>query len=106
MLFENLTRSAAGAKVIVMEVIEHIRDIYSLPGFRAAARVKQHPFDPYGLVVTLKRRQKKRFAGVAAMPSTGSGTAESILCGTWTAVQGTSILNLNIGGFIAANVRP
>lgn len=89
-----------------MEAIEHIKDIYSLPGFRAAARVKQHPLDPYGLIVTLKRRQKKRFAVVAAMPSAGSGTAEPILCGTWTAVQGTSTLNLNTGGFIAANARP
>ncbi len=92
--------------MIIMDAIEHIKDIYSLPGFRAAARVKPHPFDPYGLIVTLKRRQKKQFAAVADVPGASSGTAEPILYVTWTAVQGTSILNLNTGGFIAAIARP
>jgi len=49
-----------------MDEITHIKDIYSLPGFRACARVRPHPMDPDGLVVALRRRQKKRHAGAAA----------------------------------------
>jgi hypothetical protein len=105
MLFENLTRSAAGAKVGVMEAIEHIKDIYSLPGFRAAARVKPHLFDPYGLIVTLTRRKKKWFAAAAAMSCADSVTVERTRSGTWTARPGTYIWNLNTAGSIAPGAR-
>ena len=105
MLFENLTRSAAGAKVIIMDAIGHIKDIYSMPGFRAAARVRGHPFDPYGLIVTLTRRQKKRFAAAAVMSCVDFATAERTRSGTWTARPGRSIWNLNTAGSIVPGAR-
>ena len=91
--------------MIIMDAIEHIKDIYSQPGFRAAARVRPYPFDPYGLIVTLTRRQKKRFAAVAAMSCADSATAERTMSGTWTARPGTYIWNLNTVGSIAPGAR-
>ncbi len=88
-----------------MEAIEHIKDIYSLPGFRAAARVKLHLLDPYGLIVTLTRRQKKRSAAAAAMSCAGSATAERTRSGTWMARLGTSIWNSNTAESIAPGAR-
>jgi len=105
MLFENLTRSAAGAKLIIMDAIEHIKDIYSQPGFRAAARVRPHPFDPYGLIVTLTRRKKKWFAVAAAMSCADSAAAERTRSGTWTARPDIYIWNLNTAGSIAPGAR-
>lgn len=91
--------------MIIMDAIEHIKDIYSLPGFRAAARVRPYPFDPYGLIITLTRRQKKRFAAAAAMSCAGSATAERIRSGIWMALPDTYIWNLNTAGSIAPGAR-
>ena len=91
--------------MIIMDTIEHIKDIYSLPGFRAAARVRPHPFEQYGLIVTLKRRQKKRFAAAAVVLCVDFATAERTKSGTWTAGPGTSIWNLNTAGSIAPGAR-
>lgn len=91
--------------MIIMDTIEHIKDIYSLPGFRAAAKVGQHPFDPYGLIVTLKRRQKKRSVAAAVVSCAGSETAERTRSGTLTVRPGTFIWNLNTAGSIAPGAR-
>jgi hypothetical protein len=88
-----------------MEAIEHIKDIYSQPGFRAAAKVKPHLLDPQGLIVTLKRRQKKRSAAVAVVSCAGSATAEHTRSGILTVRPGTFIWNLNTAGSIAPGAR-
>lgn len=41
-----------------MEIKKTLRDIYSFPGFRARDRLKPHPKDRDGRIVTLERRQK------------------------------------------------
>lgn len=46
--------------------METIKDLCGFPGFRAQARVKEHPLDPGARIVVLKRRQKKRYAPAAA----------------------------------------
>jgi hypothetical protein len=89
-----------------MDVIENIKDIYSLPGFRAGAKVRQHHFDPAGLIVNLSRRQKKQPAAAAVRLSVASGTAEHIWSETWTPVCGTSTSNSSTAGSGARGARP
>jgi len=38
-----------------------LSDLYKFPGFRARAKLKPHPEDPDGYIITLERRQKKQF---------------------------------------------
>lgn len=38
---------------------EHIKDSYAQIGFRPLARVRPHPSDPQGRIITLIRRGKK-----------------------------------------------
>jgi hypothetical protein len=106
LVFENLTRCAVGAKVDIMEAITHIKDVYSQPGFRACARVRHYPFDPEGLVVILKRRQKKRRAVAADALSEGSAIAGPTSSGIWTAAPGIYTWNSNTAASIVRGARP
>jgi hypothetical protein len=40
-------------------------DEYRYPGFRPLTMVTHHPQDPGARIITLRRRQKKRYAGNA-----------------------------------------
>jgi len=53
-------------------------DLYKFSGFRARATLKQHPEDHNGCIVTLERRQKKRFVSAAAQRHQAIGTGEFI----------------------------
>ena len=88
-----------------MDVIINVKDIYGFPGFRANARARLHPLDPDGLIVTLKRRQKKRFAAAAGTLYAGFATAGHTRSGTWMARPGTFIWNLNTAGSIALGAK-
>jgi len=46
--------------------LKTLLDEYRVPGFRTLARVKQDEKDPTGFELKLIRRQKKRYAVVAA----------------------------------------
>ena len=43
-----------------------LKDLYRFPGFRPLSRLHQHPQDPKGYVLTLQRRQKKRYVHAVA----------------------------------------
>lgn len=86
---------------MVMEKITFLKDLYSFPGFRAQARIKLHPEHQGAMIVTLRRRQKKRF--VAAERLTVSGmTIDKGLFATLAAAVLLFIWNLT---FAASNVQ-
>lgn len=60
-----------------------LKDLYSFPGFRALARLKSHPDHPGARVVTLQRRQKKRFVLAGLFIKAGM-TAARRSFETWT----------------------
>ena len=58
-------------------------DAYRTPGFQTRARVDSYALEPPAFVITLERRQKKRFAAAAEKPfpasTTGGGAVRAIL---------------------------
>jgi hypothetical protein len=89
-----------------METKNTLRDLYKFPGFRARARLKPHPEDPEGCMVTLERRQKKRSVPAAGQRHQAIGTGERIWCETWMPDQPASILRSSIAGLPARIVKP
>ena len=89
-----------------MENTTHIKDLYSLPGFRAQARLKPHPNMPGASVVTLVRRQKKASAPVVAKPCAGSEAAAFIVCATWTLAAPCFTWNSNIAAWLVRVANP
>jgi hypothetical protein len=43
-----------------------LKDLYRFPGFRPLSRLRQHPQDPKGYILTLHRRQKKQYTHAVA----------------------------------------
>ena len=89
-----------------METKKTLRDLYKFPGFRARATLKSHPEDIEGCIVTLERRQKKRFVPAAGQRHQAIGTGELIGYETWMPEQPASILNLSIAGSPVPNAKP
>jgi len=83
-----------------------LKELYSFPGFRARTTLKPHATDPEGRIVTLERRQKKRFVPAAAKRYAAFGIAELTWCGIWMLEQPTSTLRLNTAGYTARTVKP
>lgn len=76
-----------------MDKTTTLKDLCSFTGFRALARLRPHPQHPGALIVTLKRRQKKRFAPVEKF--TANGTTRGIkLSATWMPSAQRYIWNL------------
>jgi hypothetical protein len=73
-----------------MGKLKRLVDAYRFPGFRPHTRVKGKFGDPYALIVTLDRRQKKRHAGAVAPCTASFMTARSDWFGTWAAVTAES----------------
>jgi hypothetical protein len=89
-----------------MKTKKTLRDLYKFPGFRTRATLKPHPEDPEGCMITLERRQKKRFVPAAVQRHQAIGTGELIGCETWMPEQPASILNLSIAGLPARIAKP
>ena len=83
-----------------------LKELYSFPGFRARATLKPHAADAAGRIVTLERRQKKRFVPAAAKRYAAFGIAELTWCGIWMLEQPASTLRLNTAGYTARTVKP
>lgn len=83
---------------MVMENITSLKDLYSFPGFKAQARLKPHAEHPGAMIVTLQRRQKKRFAAAARFAAAGMTIGEGlsvtlapeILLFTWSLISAGS----------------
>jgi hypothetical protein len=89
-----------------MGKLKRLQDIYRFPHFVPKAEVRGIFGDPYAVVITLRRRQKKRAAGCAGglvALSTISGCGAS---GTSRAATDGSTSNSRYVGSIAAGVVP
>ena len=89
-----------------MKKITHIKDLYSLPGFRAQARLKEHPEVQGAYIVTLKRRQKKRYVPVALEAFEDSEVVAPTGCETWTPAERRFIWNSNTGAWPVRIANP
>jgi hypothetical protein len=82
-----------------------LKDLCSFTGFHALARLRPHPEHPGAFIVTLDRRQKKRFAPAARF--TASGTTRGIrLSATWMPLARRHIWNLRFAESTAQGARP
>jgi hypothetical protein len=66
-----------------MGKIKRLQDVYRFPGFVPLAQVRGVFGDPYAVVITLRRRRKKRavvFADVPIAPSTISVPGGCAIC--------------------------
>jgi len=74
-----------------MRKIKQLYDTYNFPDFRAERKVAGVFGDPYAVVLRLRRRGKKRFAGSASGPIGRSTTARCVGCGIFPAGIGVFI---------------
>jgi hypothetical protein len=89
-----------------MKTKNTLRDLYKFPGFRARATLRSNPEDIEGCIVTLERRQKKRFVPAAVQRHQAIGTGELTGYETWMPEQPASILRSSIAGLPACNAKP
>jgi len=87
-----------------MKTNKTLNDLYSFPGFRARSRLKGMFGDSPGRIVTLARRQKKRYVPHAARPPEASTIAKRIGSATWTPVERGYTWSSNIAGWTAEDV--
>ena len=85
-----------------MKTKTSLNALYSFPCFRARTQLKGILGDSHARIVTLIRRQKKRYAVHAASLREASTIARLTKSGIWTPVAYGSIWNLSIAGWIAA----
>jgi hypothetical protein len=62
-------------------------EVYKYAGFRPRATIREAEGDAGTLIVSLERRSKKQFAGVAAGPAGAGMTAGSGKSATWAAAD-------------------
>jgi hypothetical protein len=74
---------------------ERLLAAYVVPGFRARGRIDSYEDKHPAFVITLERRQKKRYAACAARRITVSMTENGIAPATLIAVHTKSIWTLN-----------
>ena len=83
-----------------------LSDLYKFPGFRVRARLKPHPEDPEGYIITRERRQKKQFVPAVTQRYQAIVTVACILFEIWMPGQPACIWNSSIDGFPARDVLP
>jgi hypothetical protein len=77
-----------------------LKDLYRFPGFRPLSRLRPHPQDPKGYILTLHRRQKKHYVHAVAKQFMGldlvASTEYAILMqGTLTYTLSSNTVGLN-----------
>jgi hypothetical protein len=77
------------------------KDLYCFPGFRANARLKAHAEHEHAWIVTLHRRQKKRFVPAAMRKADGTISRPDLYVISIVAVK-QSILKSAFGALSAA----
>ena len=84
-----------------MSKLKRLQDIYGFPGFVPMAQVRGIFGDPYAVVITLRRRRKKRTAGCVGGRSALSTTSGHDACETFPAATGGCTSNSGCAGLIA-----
>ena len=67
---------------------KQLRDLYRFPGFVPLADIQVFGGDAQGVLLTLRRRQKKRFAACVARRSFVGTTTGHATCATWPVAIG------------------
>jgi hypothetical protein len=83
---------------------EQLKDGYSFPGFYPSSGIESFPGNSQGKVIALKRRQKKRYVAVAALPTGHFMTRKRNLSGIYLADLGISTSNLIFAGCFVRSV--
>jgi hypothetical protein len=83
-----------------------LKDLYRFPGFRPLSRLRPHPQDPKGYILTLQRRQKKQYVHAVVKQSKGFGLAATTKCAILIPGMPTYTLSFNIVGSNARTVTP
>lgn len=92
-------------KSLSMDTKLSFKDLYSFHGFKAKARLRPHPDHAGAMVVTLNRRQKKRFVNVAMFTAVGTITEPGLYVTSILAVR-LCTWNLRFAGSPATDVMP
>ena len=87
-----------------MGKLKRLQDIYRFPGFVPLAGVRGVFGDPWAVVITLRRRRKKRAAGCAGEDRAPSTTNGRGACATSLVATGGSISSSRFAGSIALGV--
>jgi hypothetical protein len=74
-----------------MAKIKKLQDVYRFPGFAPESKIRGIFGDPLAVVITLRRRRKKRFAGSVEVGSRRSMTIVFDEFGTCHAATNESI---------------
>jgi hypothetical protein len=83
-----------------------LKDLYRFPGFRPLSRLRPHPQDPKGYIVTLHRRQKKQYVHAVAKQFTGFGLVAFTGCVILMQVMPMCTLSSNTVELSARSVMP
>jgi len=86
-----------------MKTKKTLNDLYSFPGFRAHSKLKGMFGDSPARIVTLVRRQKKRYAAHAAKYRAAFTTARPIVCVMSIPETPGFTRNSSIAGWTAAS---
>jgi hypothetical protein len=87
-----------------MAKIKQLHEVYRLPGIVPLPRVRGVFGDPMAVVITLKRRRKKRSAGYVARSIAAITTSGDGVCVTSPAGTSGSISSFFCAGFSARGV--
>lgn len=80
--------------IFIMNEYKRLTDEYAYPGFRPMQKVRIHPDKPGARIITLRRRQKKLYAGAVGRLITHFTTGRQDLCGIYPAEMHRYILKL------------
>ena len=82
---------------------QQLRDLYRFPGFVPLAGLQVFGRDPQAVLLTLRRRQKKRSAAYVGRPTFAGMTTGLAMCATWPVEIGVCTwLSLCAGSIVDA----
>jgi len=87
-----------------MGKLKRLQDVYRFPGFMPLAAVRGVFGDPWAVVITLRRRRKKRAAGCAGEDTAPSTTSGRDVCATSPVATSGSISSSRFAGSIVLGV--
>ena len=87
-----------------MGKLKRLQDIYRFPGFTPRAEVRGVFGDPWAVVITLRRRRKKRAVGSAGEGAVRSTTNDRGASATSPVATGASTSTSGCAGSTAAGV--
>ena len=89
-----------------MAKLKRLLDIYRFPGFVPQLKVRGIFGDPLAVVITLRRRRKKRSVASVGKPSAPTTTSGHAVSATWPAATNASTSTSPFAGSGASGVAP